>query len=369
MSHKFIFSPLSFIRFAMFPNDDDFLDTIGLFVPMPVNVGLSSGTFDYLAELREVTTMFMSWNSYDEVAHKDLLSLQQCFLAAQKVLVESGGFIRQFLIDDKGCVLIACWGVPTASHPDNTRRALCAGAIIGYELNELGMKTSVGITTGNVFCGSVGCYVRREYAVIGDVVNLAARLMSKAKGGLYIDEGTYARIPEFLQQYLQKLAPMTVKGKDMPISAYSLKKGMKKITLNDKGEGEINIEVLSIRPHCRMPLVTGLERLIKDENCTLKCILLEGRAGTGKVEVVDWLRLTGPRMDIRAVKLSLVSSDAASPYSLLAKLFRLLVREAIFDDAESQEILLRQIFRNIYKADTESIEKVRSVIMKIETFL
>jgi hypothetical protein len=37
------------------------------------------------------------------------------------VLAESGGFIRQFLVDDKGCVLIACWGVPTASHPVRVR--------------------------------------------------------------------------------------------------------------------------------------------------------------------------------------------------------------------------------------------------------
>jgi hypothetical protein len=34
------------------------------------------------------------------------------------------GFLRQFLVDDKGCVLIACWGVPSASYPDNSERAL-----------------------------------------------------------------------------------------------------------------------------------------------------------------------------------------------------------------------------------------------------
>ena len=85
---------------------------------MPVADRLKSGSFDYLAELREVTTMFVSWDSYSDKEHSDLLVLQPHFLAAEKVLAESGGFIRQFLVDDKGCVLIACWGVPTASHPD-----------------------------------------------------------------------------------------------------------------------------------------------------------------------------------------------------------------------------------------------------------
>ena len=65
-------------------------------------MGLLSGSFDYLAELREVTTMFMSWDNYDETEHRNLLSLQKYFFAAQKVLAESAGFVRQFLVDDKG---------------------------------------------------------------------------------------------------------------------------------------------------------------------------------------------------------------------------------------------------------------------------
>ena len=89
-------------RFSMFPNDDKFLRDVAEFVPLPVSMGLMSGSFDYLAELREVTTMFMSWDSYDEVVNNDLLTLQKYFILAQEILAESGGFIRQFLIDDKG---------------------------------------------------------------------------------------------------------------------------------------------------------------------------------------------------------------------------------------------------------------------------
>ena len=351
-------------RFVMFPNDDRFLSTIALFVPTPVTVGLVSGTFDYLAELREVTTMFMSWDGYSQDEHRNLLSLQKYFIAAQKVLFESGGFIRQFLIDDKGCVLIACWGVPTASHPDNTRRALCAGAIIGYELSEIGMKTSVGITTGNVFCGSVGSYVRREYAVIGDVVNLAARLMSKAKGGLFIDEATFSRVPLFLQENLKKLAPMALKGKDIPITAYSLKKGSKKISLSDK---EITGGILSIRPVCKGPLVRGLERISGKEPVKLKCILLEGESGTGNVSVADWLKMTGPKMGLRVVRVLLSPEDTSCSYCVIARLFRLLVRESIFDDIDSRTVAVKQILRSVYKADTETIEKVRLSVLWLRT--
>jgi len=50
------------------------------------------------------------------------------------------------------------------------------------------MQTSVGITTGDVYCGTVGSYKRMEYAAIACCVNMSARLMGKAKGRLLIGE-------------------------------------------------------------------------------------------------------------------------------------------------------------------------------------
>jgi hypothetical protein len=44
--------------------------------------------------------------------NRNLLSLQGYLATSQGVLAEKEGFLRQFLVDDKGCVLIACWGVP-----------------------------------------------------------------------------------------------------------------------------------------------------------------------------------------------------------------------------------------------------------------
>ena len=347
-------------RFIMYPNDDEFLTALLHFVPMPVSVGLLSGSFDYLAELREVTTMFMSWDSYDEVEHKDLLTLQVFLVAAQKVLVQTGGFIRQFLVDDKGCVLIACWGVPTASYPDNSRRALCAGAIIGYELSKLGMRTSVGITTGNVFCGSIGSYVRREYAVIGDVVNLSARLMSKANGGLYMDEATYDRIPPFLQEKMNVLTPMAFKGKDILVTPYILRQDVIPISFGDKDETDFDKNIRSV---CKLPLVENMDIISTTKDpVPLKFVLIEGKMGTGKVEVVNWLKLAGPRKNVRIVSILLNSREAAVDYSMVAQLFRLLVSESVYDNAESQQIMVRKILTDIYKDDKETAEKVSHLL-------
>ena len=99
--------------------------------------------------------------------HRDLLLLQTCFFEAQKVLQSTGAYLRQFLVDDKGCVLIACWGMPNLSYLNNPHRALSAAAQIRTKLKNMRMECSFGITTGDVYCGTVGSAVRMEYAAIG----------------------------------------------------------------------------------------------------------------------------------------------------------------------------------------------------------
>ena len=69
-----------------------------------------------------------------------------------------------------------------------TAAALSAAAKIRRKLNKLEMECSFGITTGDVYCGTVGSALRMEYAAIGSVVNMAARLMGKAHGGILIDD-------------------------------------------------------------------------------------------------------------------------------------------------------------------------------------
>ena len=85
--------------------------------------------------------------------------------------------------------------------------------------HELGVPASVGVCTGQAFCGVVGNAQRREYTVMGDVVNLSARLMAKAgPGGILCDESTQDAVGERL--HFDALAPMQVKGKADPITAY-----------------------------------------------------------------------------------------------------------------------------------------------------
>mmetsp|Transcript_31979 Transcript_31979/g.70463 ORF Transcript_31979/g.70463 Transcript_31979/m.70463 type:complete len:1525 (+) Transcript_31979:162-4736(+) len=225
------------------------------FVPKPVSAALLGGS-TAVGELREVTTLFMLWKGYSPTAHRDLLTLQPLFIKCQEILSASGGFLRQFLVDDKGCVLIACWGVPTACYTDNACRGLQAASAMRAYCIEQHFKASFGLTTGNVYCGCVGSVaLRREYAVIGDVVNLSARLMGKAKDSLLVDENTHSRLPSVLAGQFSRPPPIMVKGKEEAVVIFCYDKPAA-LVLEDQGW-----DYRLLRPAHALPLVLALNRL------------------------------------------------------------------------------------------------------------
>jgi class 3 adenylate cyclase len=88
----------------------------------------------------------------------------------------------------------------------------------------LGLRLAIGVTTGWVFAGPVGSPTRREYTVMSDTVNLAARLMSIAGAGeirCYFE--SYRRSEKHAT--FESLPPVRVKGKAGLIRAWFTKLG------------------------------------------------------------------------------------------------------------------------------------------------
>lgn len=138
-------------------------------------------------------------------------SLQETFAHIEKVIFKHDGHIRQLICDDKGTVVIAGFGLP--QHEDDPLRAVHAALQIASKFN-----VSIGVTTGNVLCGTVGNHQRCEFALIGNPVNLSARLMSKAKGRVLCDATTRALTRrEFT---FQELAPVELKGQAQPVPLF-----------------------------------------------------------------------------------------------------------------------------------------------------
>ena len=213
----------TFNRFAPFSDTGQLISLSERFVPKPVRDSLN--VFKEIGELRKVTTMFINLDSYCPTANEDPVTLQPFFFMAQKALADTGGFMRQFLVDDKGCVLIGMWGVPSFSHANNSILALRCAVSIQEKSGLLKHVCSVGITTGNVYCGTVGSVLRHDYVGIGGSVNMAARLMCAAKEAVMMDEATYLLLNPESKSSMVVGRSLTLKGIPHPVVSFVFKGG------------------------------------------------------------------------------------------------------------------------------------------------
>jgi adenylate cyclase len=113
--------------------------------------------------------------------------------------------------------------------PDHPLRAARAGLLLQTTATEVAdghdewPRFRVGVNSGEVLAGVVGGATgHRKHGIVGDVVNLAARLEAEAPvGGVLIGEGTFRRLGA--GAIVEALPPRHVKGKDEPVTAYVLR--------------------------------------------------------------------------------------------------------------------------------------------------
>ncbi|MCY1139017.1 tetratricopeptide repeat protein [Actinoplanes sp. Pm04-4] len=187
------------------------------FLHPAIRTRLRYGRHELVNEHRKVTTAFVLLPDLLIGEPSTVEALQNYLADGVKVIDRYGGHLRHLMADDKGTVLVAVFGTPV-SHEDDEERALrCCLELLALP----GGARSGGVTTGPVFCGEVGSDVRREYAVVGDAVNLAARLMQAAPSGhLLIDRSTFDRVRDLVT--VEAPIEVTAKGKTAPVQAWAV---------------------------------------------------------------------------------------------------------------------------------------------------
>ncbi len=185
----------------------------------PVYERLSAGLGEFLAELRSAFALFCRFTGIDYDRDPEApQKLDRFVREVERILARFDGSLIQLTIGDKGSYLYAAFGAPIA-HEDDAERA-CAAAL---EIQELATTLSyidvlqVGVTTGRMRTGAYGSRTRRTYGVLGDAVNLSARLMSAARPGqiLVSDAARAAAGDRFAWEVLPAIR---VKGKSEPVA-------------------------------------------------------------------------------------------------------------------------------------------------------
>ncbi|MCA9992712.1 MAG: AAA family ATPase [Anaerolineales bacterium] len=203
------------------------------YIPAAVLTHLEAGQSSWEAELRQVTVLFIHLPGYGtSIKHpyqRTLPQAQAVMRALQTTLYRYEGSINKLNVDNKGVTLVAALGLPPLAHDDDPRRAVQAAMEMQIALRELGRPSAIGVTTGRVFCGSVGHERRREYTMVGDAVNLASRLMEAVnldtvnstgspQFAILCDEATYQASRAYFSY--ETLPPVMVKGKEVPVPIF-----------------------------------------------------------------------------------------------------------------------------------------------------
>src|SRR5438874_10207031 len=148
--------------------------------------------------------------------------INACFDWLVPVVQKYDGTIDKFIGDE----IMALFGAPIA-HEDDAERALRAAlemmdAIAAFNhANGTELALHAGINTGLVVAGQIGGHDRRDYSVMGDAVNLAARLEDASSvGEIFVGPATY-RLTKQLFDF-EPVPPLTLKGKEAPVEVRRL---------------------------------------------------------------------------------------------------------------------------------------------------
>ncbi|MEO0225594.1 MAG: adenylate/guanylate cyclase domain-containing protein, partial [candidate division WOR-3 bacterium] len=247
-------------------------------------------------ERRLVTILFADLSGFTRLSHSlDPEDVQEvanaCFEYLNPPIIKQGGMIHKY----EGDLVIALFGIPV-SHEDDPERAIKAGLemlTLIPEINnalteKLKTKTDlglhIGINSGTVVIGEVGSIEKKEWTVMGDVVNLASRLKDIAKRGEIIVSEPVCRSSRYLFDY-EALPPVNLKGIEEPVKIF------KPLKIKEKPEPKRGIAGL-YSPLVGRDRELGLfkERIFDLQKGKSGAVFIIGDAGLGKSRLYEELK-------------------------------------------------------------------------------
>jgi class 3 adenylate cyclase/tetratricopeptide (TPR) repeat protein len=246
-------------------------------------------------ERKVVTILFADMSGFTALAEKkdpehvrELVN--SCFEYLVPIVVRYGGTIDKFMGDG----IMALFGAPVA-HEDDAERALRAalGMMATIETFNRARNTSlglhIGINTGRVIAGQIGSEQQSNYSVMGDAVNLAARLEdASSQGEIFVGPGTYQRTTAIFE--FEGIPALALKGKEEPVPVWRLV-GPKPAPERMRGHPALQASLIGRQAELETirAIINGLE------NRKGGAVVILGEAGLGKSRLLREARIDAER--------------------------------------------------------------------------
>ena len=187
-----------FLNIPQCLENPEFFNMCSMFINPGVYQRVLTGYEILTAEHREVTSLLLKFDgiNYNDDLKDFVEKLDSFFNFVQHEADRYGGVLLAPDLSDKGNVFVILFGAPVALE----RKELAAVQFSlslqkAYKSFNFIKKIQFGIATGRAYCGDFGSSIRKEYSLVGGVVNLSARLMEfSTESGIFLDERTTQRL-------------------------------------------------------------------------------------------------------------------------------------------------------------------------------
>ncbi len=281
-------------------------------IPLEQRLGIEA---QGVGEHRQATIAFICFKKTDEVIARDGIghvgsSLQELADATASAVARHGVHWLSSDVYGDGGKLILAGGVPTAGVNDDEHLVRAVRDVIDTTAE---LEVRAGVNRGVVFAGNLGSEARRTYTVMGDAVNLAARLMQRAgPREMVVSQAVLARCRSRLS--LTRMEPFLVKGKEAMIDAATVHE------ITDEAVDEID------RPFPLIGRDAELAQLLECARGTSAgrggAVEIVGSVGTGKTRLAAELRLICDGMGMGVSRWSCQPFSKSKPYGVMEPLLR-----------------------------------------------
>ncbi|MBP7688739.1 MAG: tetratricopeptide repeat protein [Thermoflexales bacterium] len=281
----------------------------------------------------------------DEIA----AHLNRYLIKMHTAIAQYGGVISKIDLYDHGDKIMAIFGAPIA-HENDAERTLRAALDMQASVRDLAVmkiEQSIGVTSGVVFAGLVGSDERREYTVMGDDVNLAARLMSAApRGDLLLSSSIRRKVTAFYE--VADRGTVKVKGKSQPIPIFSV---VGPRAQPEPVRGIRGLHSPLVGRDVELATLRDLAAQIRSGSNTGRLLVLTGDAGLGKSRLINELRAQIAVDECRCLESHCLSYTQNVSYSAFTDIVRSALGLNAGDSEAEGWTKLRQQLAELLPAD------------------